>query len=544
MIAKVPGNSVSIAALAGVALVSAVMVSGPLQAQMTITRNVPVETTPAPEPAPSASEVPARTEALPQTDKPAKAAPASAKVPLPVARPKSDAPAAKTAAPAKSVESESPKTTGETAPPAKATVAAYETPKNVTAKDILGNRAQGANYKIRQEVERNNYSRIYHVETSFGNFDVVGDGLLKVRLAELDVLNILNERTQAGSFIEAFGTAAISPFKFGGQLLISPLDTIKNSFHGVGNFFDSLEASGENDDPNRGSFVGGLVGVDSAKRELASDLDIDPYTDFKPLADRLKQLSSAAGFGGLSVKGAMTAIPGATMMQSTTMATTRMAVVTASSISTTAALKDALRNKTAGQILRDARMKMKTVGIEDEQIKLLFNNSAYTPSDIYVIAVALETIKAKDSDLFIDHAIKAENRNEAYFERLRAEILASWKPPSPIHSFVLVENAVLTLLKNGRLIAAYPIDEFYWTERNAKLAQAISANVKDAGAKGRPLFVVTGDISARARTEIGKLGWDVARVALLPDEKAKKHEPAAPAQPQPATNQQPSGSSQ
>ncbi len=544
MIAKVPSSSVSISALAAVVLVSAIMASGPLQAQMTITRNVPVETTPAPEPAPSASEVPAKTEAPSQADKPAKAAPISAKIPTPVARPKSDAPAAKTAAPSKSVESESPKPAGETATPAKATVAAYETPKNVTAKDILGNRAQGANYKIRQEVERNNYSRIYHVETSFGNFDVVGDGLLKVRLAELDVLNILNERTQAGSFIEAFGTAAISPFKFGGQLLISPLDTIKNSFQGVGNFFDSLEASGENDDPNRGSFVGGLVGVDSAKRELASDLDIDPYTDFKPLADRLKQLSSAAGFGGLSVKGAMTAIPGATMMQSTTMATTRMAVVTASSISTTAALKDALRNKTAGQILRDARMKMKTVGIEDEQIKLLFNNSAYTPSDIYVIAVALETIKAKDSDLFIDHAIKAENRNEAYFERLRAEILASWKPPSPIHSFVLVENAVLTLLKNGRLIAAYPIDEFYWTERNAKLAQAISANVKDVGAKGRPLFVVTGDISARARTEIGKLGWDVARVALLPDEKAKKHEPAAPAQPQPSTNQQPSGSSQ
>jgi hypothetical protein len=253
-------------------------------------------------------------------------------------------------------------------------------------------------------------------------------------------------------------------------------------------------------------------------------------------------LASAAGFGGLSVKGAMTAIPGSTIMQSTTMATTRMAVVTASSISTTAALKNALRNKTAGQILREARTKLKTVGIEDEQIKLLFNNSAYTPSDIYVIAVALEAIKAKDSDLFIEHAIKAENRNEAYFDRLRAEILASWKPSSPIHSFVMVENAVLTLLKNDRLIAAYPIDEFYWTERNAQLAQAISANVKKIGAKGRPLFVVTGDISSKARTEIGKLGWDVARVALLPDEKSKRSEPVGPVEPQPLANPTPQSS--
>ena len=574
MIGKMLRNSVSVPALAVVTLVSGVMLSGPLQAQVTIIRNPPVNAAPAPEAAPQPApepaapvaahpqapvkaeapvkdEVPAKADTPVPAEKPAKAAPSQAKIPLPVARPKTDssaakpdASAAKVAVPSKAGESGSPKADGDAAPGAKAAVAAYETPKNLTAKDILGSRAQGANYKIRQEVERNNYSRIYHVETSYGNFDVVGDGLLKVRLAELDVLNILNDRTQAGSFIEAFGSAAISPFKFGGQLLISPLDTIKNSFQGVGNFFDSLEASGENDDPNRGSFVGGLVGVDAARRELASDLDIDPYTDFKPLADRLKQLASAAGFGGLSVKGAMTAIPGATMMQSTTMATTRMAVVTASSISTTAALKDALRNKTAGQILRDARIKMKAVGIEDEQIKLLFNNSAYTPSDIYVIAVALETIKAKDSDLFIDHAIKAENRNEAYFERLRAEILASWKPPSPIHSFVLVENAVLTLLKNGRLIAAYPIDEFYWTERNAQLAQAISANVKDVGAKGRPLFVVTGDVSARARTEIGKLGWDVARVALLPDEKAKKPEPAAPAPQPPLVAPEPSNQAQ
>ncbi len=534
--------------LAVCALASCVMAVGPLQAQVTITRNLPVEAAPdTAAPPPAAPDTAPKTDTPVQNDKPARVAPppsSAAKIPVPITRPKSDAPAAKAPPPVKPGESVSEKTGGDAASPAKGVVAAYEAPKNLTAKDILGSRAQGANYKIRQEVDRNNYSRIYHLETSYGNFDVVGDGLLKVRLAELDVLHILNERTQAGSFIEAFGTAAISPFKFGGQLLISPLETIKNSFQGVGNFFDSLEASGENDDPNRGSFVGGLVGVDSAKRELASDLDVDPYTDFKPLADRLKQLASAAGFGGLSVKGAMSAIPGVTMMQSTAMATTRMAVVTASSISTTAALKDALRNKTAGQILRDSRIKMKAVGIEDEQIKLLFSNSAYTPSDIYVIAVSLETIKARDSDLFIDHAIKAENRNEAYFERLRAEILASWKPPSPIHSFVLVENAVLTLLKNGRLIAAYPIDEFYWTERNAKLAQAISANVKDVGSKGRPLFVVTGDISARARSEIGRLGWDVARVALLPDEKTRKPEPAAPAQQQPATIQQPSGSSQ
>ena len=393
----------------------------------------------------------------------------------------------------------------------------YEKPRHLTARDILDDKVSGPNYKIREEVGRSNFSRVYRIDTDFGSFDVVGDNLLKLRLYELGVLHQLTEHSQAGSFITAFGSAAIAPFKFGGQLLVSPLDTIKHSFEGVGNLFDSIDASSENEDPQRGSFIGGLVGSDQARRELASDLGVDPYTDFAPLAERLKQLSSAAGFGGLSLKGAMSAIPGAAVAQTATMATTRLAVVTASSISTTAALKDALRNKTAGQILRDARKKLAGLSISDDLIKKLFTNSAYTPSDIYVMAYSLDVIKAKNSDLFIEHAILAENRNEAYFDRIRSEILASWKPPSPIASFEMIEGKVLNKLKNGRIVAAYPIDEYYWTEENALTSRAIAESVMRADAKGRSMLVVTGDVSPRARSEIGRLGWDVVRVKLLPE---------------------------
>jgi hypothetical protein len=403
----------------------------------------------------------------------------------------------------------------------KSDASAYEKPRHITAREILGDLVEGSNYKIRPEVGRINFSRVYTIETEYGTFEVVGDNLLKLRLYELNVLFQLTDHSQAGSFITAFGTAAIAPFKFGGQLLVSPIDTVKNSFDGVGNFFDSLEASSENEDPQRGSFIGGLVGSDPARRELASDLGVDPYTDFAPLADRLKQLSSAAGFGGLSLKGAMSAIPGAAVTQTATLATTRLAVVTASSISTTVALKDALRNKTAGQILRDARKKFSTLDISDELIKKLFTNPAYTPSDIYVMAYSLDLIKAKNSHLFIEHAILAENRNEAYFERIRSEILASWKPPSPIESFELIEGKVLNKLKGGRVVAAYPIDEYYWTEENAAISRAIAESITRADAKGRPLFVVTGDVSVRARTEIGRLGWDVVRVKLLPEASPK-----------------------
>ncbi len=453
-------------------------------------------------------------------------------VPVPPMRPavKSSEPAAQpssTPTAPNPVASDQPSTPNAAPVPAGARPSSfdYEKPRHLTARDILEDRVEGPNYKVRPEVGRNNFSRVYTVDTDYGSFVIVGDHLLKLRLLELNVLHQLTDHSQAGSFLTAFGTAAIAPFKFGGQLLVSPIDTVKNSFEGVGNFFDVLEASSENEDPQRGSLVGGLVGSDQARRELASDLGIDPYTDFAPLAERLKQLSSAAGFGGLSLKGAMTAIPGAAVTQTATMATTRLAVVTASSISTTAALKDALRNKTAGQILRDARKKLAGLDISDELIKKLFTNSAYTPSDIYVIAYSLDLIKAKNSTLFIEHAISAENRNEAYFERMRSEILASWKAPSPIQSFEVIEGKVLNRLKNGRIVAAYPIDEYYWTAENATLSRAIADSVLRSDAKGRSLLLVTGDVSARARGEIGRLGWDVVRVQLLPEASMKDKNP-------------------
>ena len=59
MIGKMLRNSVSVPALAVVTLVSGVMLSGSLQAQVTIIRNPPVNAAPVPEAAPQPAPEPA-----------------------------------------------------------------------------------------------------------------------------------------------------------------------------------------------------------------------------------------------------------------------------------------------------------------------------------------------------------------------------------------------------------------------------------------------------------------------------------------------------
>ena len=50
--------------------------------------------------------------------------------------------------------------------------------------------------------------------------------------------------------------------------------------------------------------------MSSAKRQLAAELGIDPYTDFKPLADKLDETATTMALGGLAPKAVFTAIGG------------------------------------------------------------------------------------------------------------------------------------------------------------------------------------------------------------------------------------------
>ena len=53
-----------------------------------------------------------------------------------------------------------------------------------------------------------------------------------------------------------------------------------------------------------------LLGVSDTQRELAVELDVDPYTDFPPLAQRFKQMAGAMASGGLPIKAGLSFVPG------------------------------------------------------------------------------------------------------------------------------------------------------------------------------------------------------------------------------------------
>lgn len=219
---------------------------------------------------------------------------------------------------------------------------ALELPKPEPVEKYLGKAAIGPNYTVKPLVRSDGVMRIFDVDTSYGNFAFDGVEFTKLRIHELNAIAALEKMSQSEAFGKAFGRAALGPIKFGADLISNPAETVERSLSGIGNMFDRVGAGLSNNRADRDGFVDSLLGVSDTQRELAVDLDVDPYTDFPPLAQRLKEMAGVMAGGGLPIKAGLSFVPGGIG-------------IAVSSVATFSDAKDTLRSKTAAQVIAETR---------------------------------------------------------------------------------------------------------------------------------------------------------------------------------------------
>ncbi|MFO1149585.1 MAG: hypothetical protein U1E62_14510 [Alsobacter sp.] len=374
---------------------------------------------------------------------------------------------------------------------------AFEDPPVADAEALLGAKAKGPNYRIAPEVRSDGLLRLYVVETRFGTYEVAGDDFLRRRLQELAALRSLQAMSESDIFVKSLGQAAAAPLKYGADLLTDPGATLKRSASGVANLFDRIGAGINNAGSSRDNVVTSILGVDSARRTLAVQLGVDPYTEFPPLAQKLTDVATAAAMGGLSMKGLMMAIPGGA----------GLAVSSASTANTVTGL---LAEKTSSQIIDIVLDNMQRQKVSPQLAQRLVQNRFYTPTDLLLMAHALRTLKASGAVLYVARAADAASRDEAFFQRRRIELIAANAKALGITSFVDVGGFPLNRTADGRLVAVFPLDEVAWTER---VARAFTGAAQAAGAQSAPpVLALTGSLTPLAQEEVGKLGWQVQKL--------------------------------
>jgi hypothetical protein len=387
--------------------------------------------------------------------------------------------------------------------PVAALAQAYENPPSFNAAQLSGIKRVGPNYTIRNPVRSDGILRVYVLATPYGDITVNGDEMLRMRINELDALAQLEKVSTSQSFTKALAEAGLSPLKFTGQLIINPAKTIGDTMAGIGGFFGRIGSGLNNagmtpDDP-----MASLLGVSDQRRQLAAAYGVDPYTDLAPLAAKLEQLSQAAAMGGLVVRGALLAVPGA-------------AGIVVSNLATAYKLNDIgidelARDYTAAQILDINRKLLFDMGVDEGLRERLLANRNYTPIDMAAMVAAIESMAAvQDRQVYFARAAEANGRAIAYFMRRQAELLADdYRRHGGYVRFVALASYPFVVTRGGDVMALLPIDILSWTRATSAGFGQVTAERKQAAPKAHGVLRIAGEATKLAKRRLKAEGWTV-----------------------------------
>ena len=371
------------------------------------------------------------------------------------------------------------------------------------ASAILGAKARGANYQIEQSVRSDGFLQVFVLTTPYGKYQVEGRDMLELRLKELAAVYTLEHMSKSQEFLQAAAKAATRPLGVITNMASKPGSNLENTMTGVGAMFSRMGSNLSNIGQIDQRPVQSALGVTAAKRQIAFRLGVDPYTDFKPLADALAEAARVAAFGNLAVSAAFSAIPNPA----------RAAIAGAKA---TQELGQMVRDKTPSELRDLNRGRLAAMGVSDRIANAFFDNIHYTPTDQTAIAAALTKLGGvADRQSFVVRASQAPNRDLAYFIRLRAEMLAACHAQAaPLRAFVDLRGFALNQGRNGKVVVILPVDELAWTKEASGLVDAIDQDIKARKLGNGVDLLVSGTLTPLARKSLSGRGWKVVeRVA-------------------------------
>jgi hypothetical protein len=378
--------------------------------------------------------------------------------------------------------------------------AAVEVPKPDSAAKYLGAAMTGPNYTVAPTTRSDGIMRIFRVDTPYGQYEFDGVEFTKLRLREIAATAALEKMSKSEEWAKSFGNAAVSPLKFGASFIVNPAEAINRSASGISNMFDRVDASFQAQKSDRDSTANSLLGISDAQRRLAFQLDVDPYTDFQPLQNRLQEMSRIMAGGQLTVRAGLAAVTGGI----------GMGISAATSLE---GAKETLRDKTAAQVIVEVRKMLTSLGVPDELVTRLVENQNFTPSFLLVMSRALVQLNAQNTTAFIERAAEANSYGVAYFHWRRADLLAARSAElGGLTAFVPVAGHAVNVTRTGTVVALFPLDDLAWANAPRRTFLAANAELRRRSPNGKAVFATTGLVTPRATAEITKLGWQIVKV--------------------------------
>lgn len=365
---------------------------------------------------------------------------------------------------------------------------------DVLPKEIL----TGPNYTVRDRVVSDGLVNIYELDTVYGPLKVESTALLLKRINELRAIARIEKLKGSDAYIDAAKKAGLAPLKTAEGLVTDPAATVSGIASGVGRFFTSVSDAVTNKDPYQPGAGKSMLGQAAYKRQFAYEHGVNPYSDFAPLQKALDDLAWTAAAGGLTVKAAMMAIPGA-------------AGTIVGLGGTADSLKALVSEKTPAELARINGAKLAEMGVPDPVVQDFLHNAAYDPYERTLLVGALANMKEVQArDIYVERAAAANDPVVTLFLRVRAQLMEVYHEKEGMLSrFVDAGGTPLVVTREGRAVGVFPFDYIAWTAELAKREESLSAAIGSMQSVTGKEMWITGKVSANARKALEKKGWKI-----------------------------------
>jgi len=376
-------------------------------------------------------------------------------------------------------------------------------PVNRQATDILpADKIRGEHYQVLDAVTVQGNMDYYKVNSDYGFFEVTGDGLLKKRLKEIQAITVLQKIQGTDAFKKALQAAAMSPVKFGENMITDPVDTVSAIPKGVGQMFNNAYSSlSTKRQAGEDSSAEALAGLSKYKREYAYNLGVDVYSSNPAFQKELNKVAWAASAGSLTFSAAMAPLGAAG------------AVISYSKFGNDVSVY--LRDNPPSQIRRNAQDKLSSMRISNADIKKFLENKSFTPRHTVVIVASLTQMRATHGrDAFIRYVSTAIDEEQANFMMNVAQILRGYhEKVSPVKEITINSGFVMARAQNNSVLIPLPIDYGVWTEKAEKILTNMITTYKSPAGKAQFELWLTGIASPLAKKGVEALGIGLTEYA-------------------------------
>ena len=370
----------------------------------------------------------------------------------------------------------------------------------------------GPGYTIRPDVTSDGRYNTYTFATEYGIYPVTGDDLARQHIQELVALDALKKRSKTGEFVEGVGGAMVSPVR---AVFTTAMDPVAASRQGYSNAQGKVKAvrrgmseageyittfgKPEKKRPDRESdgLLERVVDRPTAKRRLANELKVDPYTHFVPLADELDEVASYSAAGGFGLNTAIGFVPGVGGM-------------IISGVQTLDSVTERTLDMDPGDTAVANRERLEKMDVEKEDIKRFLLNDKLTPTEKALAVGYLDSLSGTVGRRELLSFIAGSDTRNGAFTALQTLSYLSSRPfgDEPVSHVDIVDRTPVFTVGDGKRIALVTSDELFWTDGNADQLSRLRDGL-EGGGKTKPEIWISGGASSLAKHELQRQRWVV-----------------------------------